>query len=91
MAAEHSIYIENQFFTSRLVAERLAERMRKTPQLQVLLVGPQHYESWVEARTMRNGRIRFMRTFAEAELQDRIKLVFPSREWWPLHGHHDPL
>ena len=33
--------------------------------------------SWVEARTMRNGRIRFMRTFAEAGLQDRIKLMFP--------------
>jgi phospholipase D1/2 len=76
-AAEHSIYIENQFFTSALIAERLAKRMREVPQLQVLLVGPQHYDSWVEARTMRNGRIRFMRTFADAGLQDRIKLVFP--------------
>jgi uncharacterized membrane protein YdjX (TVP38/TMEM64 family) len=59
------------------VAERLAKRMRERPQLQVLLVGPQNYESWVEARTMRNGRIRFMRTFAGAGLQNRIKLVFP--------------
>lgn len=79
-AAEQSIYIENQFFTSTLVAERLAKRMREVPHLQVLLVGPQTYESWVEARTMRNGRIRFMRTFAEAELQDRIKLVSPHVE-----------
>jgi uncharacterized membrane protein YdjX (TVP38/TMEM64 family) len=29
---------------------------------------------------MRNGRIRFMRTFVEAGLQDRIKLVFPHLE-----------
>jgi len=79
-AAEHSIYIENQYFTSSLVAERLAQRMRERPQLQILLVGPQNYESWVEARTMRNGRIRFMRTFAEAGLQDRIRLVFPLVE-----------
>ena len=79
-AAEHSIYIENQFFTSRLVAERLVNRMRERPDLQVLLVGPQNYESWVEARTMRNGRIRFMRTFSEAGLQDRIKLLFPHVE-----------
>ncbi|HEU4798420.1 MAG TPA: VTT domain-containing protein [bacterium] len=79
-AAEHSIYIENQFFTSSLVAESLAKRMQDVPHLQVLLVGPQHYDSWVEARTMRNGRIRFMRTFAEAGLQDRVKLVFPHVE-----------
>jgi phosphatidylserine/phosphatidylglycerophosphate/cardiolipin synthase-like enzyme/uncharacterized membrane protein YdjX (TVP38/TMEM64 family) len=76
-AAEHSIYIENQFFTSSLVAERLVKRMQDVPHLQVLLVGPQHYESWVEARTMRNGRIRFMRSFAEAGVHERIKLVFP--------------
>jgi phospholipase D1/2 len=79
-AAEHSIYVENQFFTSSLVAQRLAKRMQERPELQVLLVGPQNYEAWVEARTMRNGRIRFMRTFAEAGLQDRIKLVFPHVE-----------
>ncbi len=76
-AAEHSIYIENQFFTSSLVAQRLAKRMLAVPALHVLLVGPQSYGSWIEMRTMRNGRIRFMRTFAEARLQDRIKLVFP--------------
>jgi phospholipase D1/2 len=29
---------------------------------------------------MRNGRIRFMRTFSEAGLQDRVKLVFPHVE-----------
>ena len=79
-AAEHSIYIENQFFTSSLVAQRLAKRMQERRELQVLLVGPQNYESWMEARTMRNGRIRFMRTFAEAGLQDRIRLVFPHVE-----------
>ncbi len=36
--------------------------------------------TWVEARTIRNGRIRFMRTFSEAGLQDRVKLVFPHVE-----------
>ena len=79
-AAEHSIYIENQYFTSSLVAERLVKRMREKPDLAVLLVGPQNYEAWVEARTMRNGRIRFMRTFTEGGLQDRIKLLFPHVE-----------
>ena len=75
--AQRTIYIENQFFTAQPVANRLAEKLRQTPELEVLLVGPQTYDSWIEARTMRNGRIRFMRTFAEKGVADRIRLMHP--------------
>ena len=75
--AERSLFIENQYFTSSLVAERIARRMQARPELEVLLIGPQNHESWVEARTMRNGRIRFMRTFAEAGVGERVRLVYP--------------
>jgi phospholipase D1/2 len=78
--AERSLYIENQFFTSELVAKRVAERMQARPELETLLIGPQNHESWVEARTMRNGRIRFMRTLAEAGVGDRVRLVYPHVE-----------
>ena len=78
--AEQSLYIENQFFTSSVVAERIARRMQAKPQLETLLIGPQNHESWVEARTMRNGRIRFMRTLAEAGVGDRVRLVYPHVE-----------
>jgi phospholipase D1/2 len=76
-AAERSIYIENQFFTSNALANRLAQRMRERPDLEVLLVGPQTYDSWIEAKTMRNGRIRFMRTLAEGGVADRVRLLYP--------------
>lgn len=79
-AAEKSIYIENQFFTSNLLADRIARRMHEKRHLEVLLIGPQNYESWIEARTMRNGRIRFMRTFHEAGVADRIGLLYPHVE-----------
>jgi phospholipase D1/2 len=78
--AERSLYVENQFFTSSLIARRIAARMQAKPQLETLLVGPQNHESWIEARTMRNGRIRFMRTFAEAGVADRVRLVYPRVE-----------
>jgi phospholipase D1/2 len=78
--AEQSLYIENQFFTSSLVAERIARRMQERPHLETLLIGPQNHESWVEARTMRNGRIRFMRTLAAAGVGDRVRLVYPHVE-----------
>jgi len=78
--AERSLYIENQFFTSDLVAKRIVERMQARPELETLLIGPQNHESWVEARTMRNGRIRFMRTLADAGVGDRVCLVYPHVE-----------
>lgn len=78
--AERCLYIENQFFTSSVVAERIAQRMQARPQLETLLIGPQNHESWVEARTMRNGRIRFMRTLADAGVGDRVRLVYPHVE-----------
>ena len=42
--AEHCLYIENQFFTSSIVAERIARRMQAKPALETLLIGPQNHE-----------------------------------------------
>ncbi len=77
--AERSIYIENQFMTSGVVASALARRLRERPQLEVLMVAPRSHDSFVERRTMRNGRIRFWRT-VKAAGGDRVRLVYPSIE-----------
>src|SRR5690348_18225434 len=56
--AEHSIYIENQFLSSMKIARALAERLRQRPGLELLMVAPKSHDSWLEAHSMRNGRIR---------------------------------
>lgn len=77
--AERSIYIENQFMTSGVVASALARRLRERPELEVLMVAPRSHDSFVERRTMRNGRIRFWRT-VKAAGGDRVRLAYPSIE-----------
>jgi phospholipase D1/2 len=79
-AAERSIFIENQFLTCTKFAQRLAQRMRERPQLEALLIAPQHHQSWLEARSMRNGRIRFRRVLEEAGVGDRVRIVYPHVE-----------
>ena len=64
--AEHSIYIENQFLTCLAVANALAQRMHRRPELEVLMVAPHTPDTWLESHTMRNGRIRFLRTLQES-------------------------
>lgn len=77
--AERSIYIENQFVTSPLIAERLVRQLRRRRDLEIVIVAPRSHDSWIEARTMRNGRIRFWRTVREADGR-RVRLVYPSVE-----------
>ena len=77
--AERTIYIENQFMTSGVVASALARRLRERPKLEVVMVAPRSHDSFVERRTMRNGRIRFWRTVQGAG-GDRVRLFYPSIE-----------
>ena len=77
--AEREIYIENQFLSSPLIADRLAERLRRRPDLQVVMLAPRSPESWIERHTMRNGRIRFWRR-VHAAGGDRVRLLYPAVE-----------
>lgn len=77
--AEREIYVENQFLSSSLIADRLANRLRDRPELEVVIVAPRTHDSWVERHTMRNGRIRFWRRVRAAG-GDRVRLVYPAVE-----------
>ncbi|TMJ04219.1 MAG: phospholipase [Alphaproteobacteria bacterium] len=77
-SAERTIYIENQFLTSGMIAQALARRLNEKPKLDALLVAPRTHDSWLEAHTMRNGRIRFVQILREAGIADRVRLVYPE-------------
>ena len=77
--AEREIYIENQFLSSPLIADRLADRLSRCPELQVVIVAPRSHDSWVERHTMRNGRIRFWRRIHAAG-GNRVRLLYPAVE-----------
>lgn len=77
--AEREIYIENQFLSSALIADRLADRLALCPELEVVIVAPRTHDSWVERHTMLNGRIRFWRR-VHAVGGNRVRLVYPAVE-----------
>lgn len=77
--AEREIYIENQFLSSPLIADRLADRLKRCPELEVVIVAPRSHDSWVERHTMRNGRIRFWRRIHAAG-GNRVRLLYPAVE-----------
>lgn len=75
-AAERTIYIENQFLTAPVIAERIAGRLRAKPTLEVLLVSPDVHDSWLESHSMQAGRIRFINTLRAVD-PTRVHLVYP--------------
>jgi phospholipase D1/2 len=77
--AERCIYIENQFVTSLDIAERLARRLRERPGLEVVVVSPRAYSSWVVSHTLGDGRIQFLQILKRAG-GDRVRLVYPALE-----------
>ena len=77
-AAEKSIYVENQFLTCNLVAERLARRLKQRPELHVVMVVADTHGAWLEERMMRYGRLRFMQVLQQAGVADRVALLTPT-------------
>ena len=77
--AEREIYIETRFPTSMIVADRLAARLARLPDLQVVIVAPRSHDPWGEPRPLRNDRIRSWHRVAAAG-GDRVRLMYPGVE-----------
>ena len=77
-AAQKSIYIENQFVTCTDVAQHLARTLQERPHIEVLIIAPRDYGSWIESHTMRSGRVRFMHMIEAAGVADRVRLMYPE-------------
>lgn len=75
--AERFVYIENQFVTSMDVARGLARRLRERPELELVIVSPRSYESWVVEQTLGNERARVMEALKRAG-GDRVRVMYPS-------------
>jgi len=79
-AARRWIYIEDQYLTSRLVADALAERLARADAPEVVAVVPHIQGGWLEAATMGVGRQRLMGALRNADRNDRLRIVTPVLE-----------
>lgn len=77
-AAERFIYVENQFITCERFTERLVARMHERPHLEVLMVTPDAYRSWIEQQVMGVPRARLRARLEQEGLAHRARLVFPQ-------------
>jgi phosphatidylserine/phosphatidylglycerophosphate/cardiolipin synthase-like enzyme len=76
-AAKTCIYMENQYFTSPLIAAELAARLKEPDGPEVILVSTEHSPSYFDQATMDKTRLVFIKTLETADHHGRFHAYSP--------------
>ncbi|HET8948018.1 MAG TPA: phospholipase D-like domain-containing protein, partial [Candidatus Polarisedimenticolia bacterium] len=76
-AARRSIYIESQYFTSEVLGDALAARLREPDGPEVIVVVPRECYGWLERNTMGAFREGVFLRMAAADTHGRLRLLHP--------------
>jgi phosphatidylserine/phosphatidylglycerophosphate/cardiolipin synthase-like enzyme len=76
-AAKTCIYMENQYYTSPLIAAALAKRLSEPDGPEVLLIGTEHSPSYFDQATMDRTRVGFVEKLRRADKHGRLQAYSP--------------
>ncbi len=76
-AAKTTIYMENQYFTSPVVAEALAQQLAEPVGPEVVLISTRCSPSYFDKLTMDRTRNLFVRRLRAADRHGRLRLYYP--------------
>lgn len=77
-AAKKTIYIENQYFTSPIIAEALAARLADPAGPEIVMISTHHAPSWFDRLTMDRVRGVLIRRLREADIFGRFAAYSPD-------------
>jgi phosphatidylserine/phosphatidylglycerophosphate/cardiolipin synthase-like enzyme len=78
--AKRTIYLENQYFTSVIIGEALAERLAEPDGPEVVLVSTLHSPSYFDRWTMDRTRWRLVERLKRADIYGRFRAFCPHTE-----------
>ncbi len=84
-AADRFIYMENQYFTSPILAKALISRLREPNGPEILAILPCRNTGWLEENTMGVLRERILRQLREADTYGRFRAYCPYWKTAPSH------
>ncbi len=87
--ARRRIFAENQYFTSRLISDAFAQRLREDDAPEIAVISPFTQSGWLEISTMGVLRGRNHRLLRAADRHGRYRLYYPTLPW--LDGKDDCL
>jgi len=78
-AAEHSVYIENQYFTAPAVGRAIAERLSEPDGPEIVIVTRRTGGGWLERNTMEVLRARLIKRLAPEDRRGRLRVYYPEQ------------
>ena len=75
--ARRCIYMENQYFTSPVIAQALARRLAKPKGPEVVLISAEHSPSYFDRMTMDRTRSSFIARLQAADAHGRLRVYSP--------------
>ena len=76
-SARQTIYLENQYFTSPIITEALAERLAEPDGPEVVLISTGHAPSWFDHLTMDRARGAMIWRLRAADVYGRFRAFWP--------------
>jgi phospholipase D1/2 len=76
-AARRWLYLENQYLSSRAIADALCESLAADEGPEILIVAPRECSGWLEETTMGPLRHRIVRRLREADHHGRLRICYP--------------
>lgn len=75
--AKKFVYAENQYFTSPKIADAIAARMKEPDPPEIVLVGPEKADGWLEQKAMDGARVELVRAISEHDHKGRFTFYIP--------------
>ena len=79
-AARRCIYLESQYFSSRIIVEAICERLAETGGPEVVVVNPRRAAGWLEEETMGSARAVLLERARAADRGGRLRFYTPVTE-----------
>ena len=76
-SAKHHIYIENQYFTARKIAEAIAKRLEDPHPPEIVMVNPVSADGWLEQKAMDGARVQLIRSLGKKPGSHRFGVYSP--------------
>jgi phospholipase D1/2 len=79
-AAERFVYLETQYFASRVVAEAIAKRLEQQDGPEFVIVNPKTAEGWLDEAVMGPARYELMHALKARDRHGRFRIYTPVTE-----------
>jgi phosphatidylserine/phosphatidylglycerophosphate/cardiolipin synthase-like enzyme len=88
MRARKYIYVENQYFASRVIAKALIDRLARADCPEIIIINPKAGFGWLDEEAMSPARERLITTIHAADKHDRFHIYAPlTRDGDDIYVH----